>query len=84
MDPNYYHDMCIEKILKLLGRFRKLDAKELSELTGLTLENINDGIDYLMNLGAVKLKGKSPPFNFKYVTITKDRMKLISKKIFYR
>ena len=80
MTSNSFDPKIANKILHLLGRFSKLDGREIKDLTGLTAEEINDGIDYLKNLGAVKIKGKNPPYDFQNVSISKDGVKLYNKK----
>ena len=80
MTSNSYDPKVANKILKLLGRFSRLDGGEIKDLTGSAPEEINDGIDYLENLGAVKIKGKNPPYDFLYVSISKDGVKLYNKK----
>ncbi len=69
-----------KRVLKVLGRFNRLEGNEIKNLTNLNPEEINDVIDYLEKLGAVKVKGKNPPFNFSNVSITKDGMQLYNRK----
>jgi hypothetical protein len=82
MVSNSFDPEVAYKILKLLGRFSRLNGGEIKDLTGLTSEEINDGVDYLKNLGAVKIKGKDSPYDFLYISISKDGVKLYNKKFF--
>ena len=80
-DQTVFNKKQAMKVLKLLGRFQTLEAKEVKELTHLDSELINDVIDYLDNLGLIKVKGKETSLNFSKIFITKDGLKLYNKKL---
>ena len=80
-DQTVFNNKNAMKVLKLLGRFQTLEGPELRELTNFNPELLNDIIDYLNNLGAVKIKGKTPPLTFSKISITKDGQKLYNKKL---
>jgi hypothetical protein len=80
MSAEEFNEKIVKRILKLLMRFDKLNGPEISDITNLSPEEINDGIHYLRKMDAIKTKGKASPYLFKDVIITKEGKRLYNVK----